>query len=149
MYVVGDWIKGNIVNLSFWWLSIYFFRANARDLWTVSRYPILRVPSISFVRAICLWLLDSLKDPILRVPSISLSTRAAHYSPSKFLGGFFVGLDKAILPGGVILCRNILSINSQLNWIDPSKNISPPSPEQGYRTKFEILLEGVFTNSME
>ena len=31
-------------------------------------------------------------------------------------------------------CRNLLSIDSQLNWIDPSTNIiSPPNTERGYR----------------
>ena len=48
-----------------------------------------------------------------------------------------------------ILCRNLLSIDSRLNRIDPSTNIFPPNPEQGYRTKFEILLEEVFPNSIE
>ena len=31
-------------------------------------------------------------------------------------------------------CRDILSIDSRLNRIDPSKNIFPPNPERGYRT---------------
>ena len=38
-------------------------------------------------------------------------------------------------------CRNLLSIDSRLNRIDPSTNIFPPNPERGYKTKFEILLE--------
>ena len=46
-------------------------------------------------------------------------------------------------------CRNILSIDSQLNQIDLSTNIFPPNPERGYRTKFEILLKEVFLNSIE
>ena len=37
-----------------------------------------------------------------------LSARAAHGSPSEFLGGFVVGLDRAILPSGVILLCTIL-----------------------------------------
>ena len=45
-------------------------------------------------------------------------------------------------------CRNLLSIDSRLNRIDPSTNIVPPNPERGYRTKFEILLEEVFPNSI-
>ena len=45
-------------------------------------------------------------------------------------------------------CRNLLSIDSQLNRIDPSTNIFLPNLEQGYRTKFEILLEEVFPNSI-
>ena len=41
--------------------------------------------------------------------------------------------------------RNLLSIDSRLNQIEPStNNISPPNEERGYRTKFEILLEGLF-----
>ena len=41
--------------------------------------------------------------------------------------------------------RNLLSIDSQLNQIDPSTNIIfLTNVEQGYRTKLEILLEGVF-----
>ena len=48
-----------------------------------------------------------------------------------------------------ILCRNLLSTDSRLNRIDPSTNIFPPNPERGYRTKFEILLEEVFPNSIE
>ena len=47
------------------------------------------------------------------------------------------------------MCRNLLSIDSQLNRINPSTNIFPPNPERGYRTKFEILLEEVFPNSIE
>ena len=47
-----------------------------------------------------------------------------------------------------VICRNLLSIDSRLNRIDPSTNIFPPNPEQGYRTKFEILLEEVFPNSI-
>ena len=41
--------------------------------------------------------------------------------------------------------RNQLSIDYGLNRIYPStNNISPPNAERGFRTKFEILLEGVF-----
>ena len=32
------------------------------------------------------------------------------------------------------MCRNLLSIDSQLNRIDPSTNIFPPNPERGYIT---------------
>ena len=47
-------------------------------------------------------------------------------------------------------CRNLLSIDSQLNLIEPSTNIiSPPNAERGYRTKIEILHEGVFKYSIE
>ena len=47
-------------------------------------------------------------------------------------------------------CRNLLYIDSRLNTIEPSKNIiSPPNAEWGYRTKFEIMLEGVFQYSIE
>ena len=46
-------------------------------------------------------------------------------------------------------CRNLLSIDSRLNIIDPSTNIYPPNPERGYITKFEILLKGVFQYSIE
>ena len=47
-------------------------------------------------------------------------------------------------------CRNILSIDYRLNRIDPRTNIIyPPNSEWGYRTKFEILLEGVFKYSIE
>ena len=46
-------------------------------------------------------------------------------------------------------CRNLLSTDSRLNRIDPSTNIFPSNPERGYRTKFEILLEEVFPNSIE
>ena len=49
----------------------------------------------------------------------------------------------------VIVYRNLQSIDSRLNWIDPSKNIFPPNPERGYRTKFKILLEGVFSDNIE
>ena len=50
---------------------------------------------------------------------------------------------------GAWMCRNLLSIDSRLNRIDPSTNILLPNPERGYRTKFEILLEKVFPNSIE
>ena len=47
-------------------------------------------------------------------------------------------------------CRNLLSIDSWLNRIDPSTDIIfSPNAEQGYRTKFGILLEGVFQYSIE
>ena len=51
----------------------------------------------------------------MRVPSISLSAGAACNSPSKLLGGFFVGLDRAILPCGVILLCNMLLYDSYIN----------------------------------
>ena len=48
------------------------------------------------------------------------------------------------------MCRNLLSIDYLLNRIDPSKNlIFLPNKERVYRTKFEILLEGVFQYSIE
>ena len=46
-------------------------------------------------------------------------------------------------------CRNLLPIDSRLNRINPSTNIVLPNPEWGYRTKFEILLEELFPNSIE
>ena len=50
----------------------------------------------------------------------------------------------------VALCRNLLSIDYRLNQIDPHTNIIfLPNSEQGYRTKFEILLEGIFKYSIE
>ena len=51
-----------------------------------------------------------------------------------------------LFQGGGEYCRYLLSIDSQLNRIDPSTNIFLPNPERGYRTKFEILLEEVFPN---
>ena len=45
--------------------------------------------------------------------------------------------------------RNLLSIDSRLNRIVSSTYISPPNPERGYITKFDIILEEVFTNSIE
>ena len=57
--------------------------------------------------------------------------------------------DFEIMSETTAYCRNILSIDSQLNQIDLSTNIFPPNPERGYRTKFEILLEGVFQYSIE
>ena len=62
---------------------------------------------------------------------------------------FIVLTDNNNFPIG-IFCRNLLSIGSQLNQIDPSTNIIfLPNVEQGYRTKFEILPEGVFKYSIE
>ena len=47
-------------------------------------------------------------------------------------------------------CRNLLSVDTRLNRIDPStNNIFPPNTELGYRTEFEILLGGVFQYSIE
>ena len=94
---------------------VSFFFVNAHDLWKVSRDTILRVPSIYFVCASCSWLLDTLDDPILIVLSISLSARSAHDSPSKFLGGFFVSLDRSILPGGLILLCTMLLCGSYIS----------------------------------
>ena len=46
-------------------------------------------------------------------------------------------------------CRNLLSIDYWLNWIDPSTNIIfPPNAERGNRTKIEIFLEEVFQYSI-
>ena len=36
----------------------------------------------------------------------------------------------------LVICRNLLSIDSRLNRIDPSTNILPPNPERGYRTSW-------------
>ena len=74
---------------------------------------------------------------------------------SHFLGTYLVYILFLLLCGNYPLtskrerCRNLLSIDSRLNRIDPSTNILPPNPEQGYRTKFEILLEEVFPNSIK
>ena len=47
-------------------------------------------------------------------------------------------------------CRNLLSVDSRLNQIDPSTNIIfVPNAERGYRNKFEILIGGVFQYSIE
>ena len=46
--------------------------------------------------------------------------------------------------------RNLLSVDPWLNRIDPSTDsIFPPNSDLGYRTKFEILLGGVFQYSIE
>ena len=74
---------------------------------------------------------------------------------SHFSGTYLVYIFCLIVCGNYPLtskrrrCRNLLSIDSGLNRIDPSTNISPPNPERGYRTKFGILLEGVFQYSIE
>ena len=52
--------------------------------------------------------------------------------------------------GAIAECRNLLSIESRLNRIDPSTNIIfLPNAEHGYRTKFEIILGGVFQYSID
>ena len=56
-------------------------------------------------------------------------------------------LEKGINYALLFICRDILSIDSRLNQNKPSTNTFPPNPEQGYITKFEILLEEVFSNS--
>ena len=54
--------------------------------------------------------MDSLEDPILRVPSISLSAQAVRNSTSKFLRGFFVGLDRVILLCTMLLCGRYITV---------------------------------------
>ena len=49
---------------------------------------------------------------------------------------------------GLFICRNLLSIDSRFNRINPSTNKISPNLERGYRTKFEILLEGLFQYSI-
>ena len=68
-----------------------------------------------------------------------------------FLGTYLVYILFLLVSGNYTItlyrgrCRNLLSIDSWLNWIDPSTNIIyPPNVERGYITKFEILLGGVF-----
>ena len=51
----------------------------------------------------------------MRVLSIFLSARDARDSPSKLIRGFFVGLYRAILPGGVILLCTMLLCGSYIN----------------------------------
>ena len=58
-------------------------------------------------------------------------------------------IGKFLISISTTVCRNLLSTDSRLNRIDPSTNIFLPNPERGYRTKFEILLEEVFPNSIE
>ena len=55
------------------------------------------------------------RDLILRIMSIILSAQAARDSPSEFLGGFFLGLDREILPGGVILLCTMLLCGGYIN----------------------------------
>ena len=74
---------------------------------------------------------------------------------SHFLGTYLVYILFLLVCGNYPLtskrgrCSNLLSIYSWLNLIDPNTNIFPPNIEQRYRTKFEILLEEVFPNSIE
>ena len=74
---------------------------------------------------------------------------------SHFLGTYLVYIFFLIICGNYPLtskrgrCRNLLSIDSRLNRINPSTNIFPPNTERGYRTKFEILREEVFPNSID
>ena len=81
------------------------------------------------------------------------SSEVSHMRKLSLYEQFFIGKMIHIIlttgfMGGGFFCRNLLSIDSRLNQIDPSTNIFPPNPERGYRTKFEILLEEVFTNSI-
>ena len=73
--------------------------------------------------------------------SIAFITSLVMKFGSGLVGGVFSCDDE--------FCRNLLSIDSSLNRIDPSTNISSPNPERAYRTKFEILLEGVFQYIIE
>ena len=75
---------------------------------------------------------------------------------SHFLGTYLVYILFILVCGNYPLnskrgsCRNIMSIDSRLNRIDLSTNIiSPPNAEWRYRTKFVILLVGVFQYSIE
>ena len=75
---------------------------------------------------------------------------------SHFLGTYLVYILFLLLCGNYPLtlkrgrCRNLLSIDSRLNWIDPNTNIIfLPNVDRGYRTKFEILLGGVFQYSID
>ena len=75
---------------------------------------------------------------------------------SHFLGTYLVYILFLLLCGNYSLtlkrgrCRNLLSIDSQLNQIYPSTNIiSSPNSEHGYRTKFENLLGVAFQYIIE
>ena len=68
-----------------------------------------------------------------------------------FLGTYLVYIFFLLVCGNYPLtsnrgrCGYLLSFNSRFNRIDRSTNmISPPNAEQGYRTKFEILIGEVF-----
>ena len=70
---------------------------------------------------------------------------------SHFLGTYLVYILFLLVCGNYPLtskrerCRNLLSVDSRLNRIDPSTNIIfPPTAEREYRTKFEILLQVLF-----
>ena len=84
-----------------------------------------------------------------------VSDRQSDHIFSHFLGTYLVYIFFLLVCGNYPLtskrgrCRNLLSNYYQLNQIDPSTNIIfPPNVEQGYRTKFEILLGGVFQYSI-
>ena len=48
------------------------------------------------------------------------------------------------------VCGNLLSVDYWLNRIEPgTNNTFLPNAEQGYRTKFEILIGGVFQYKIE
>ena len=75
---------------------------------------------------------------------------------SNSLGTYLVYILFLLVCGNYLLTskrgrwRNLLLIDSRLNWIDLSTNIiSPPNSERGYRTKFGILLGGVFQYSIK
>ena len=69
-----------------------------------------------YVCAICLLLLESLKDPILRVPLSFLSAQAACESLSDLTRRFLVDLDREkYFPGGLILLCTMLNCGRYIN----------------------------------
>ena len=146
-------------------ISILESTRSARDLWiwiSIDGTKMLSTGSIDFSNY------DTSNIPNLSNPTVNLSlaspkkcdnmfsdTHPDHLF-SYFLGTYLVYImfllvcDHLPLTSKRLRCRNTLSIDSWLNWIDLSKNIiSPPNAEQGYRSKFKILLGGVFQYSIE
>ena len=106
---------------------------------------------------------DTLNIPNLSNPNVNLSLAyqtkcdnmfsdpESDHIFSHFLGTYLVCIMFLLVCGNYPLtlkrgrCRNLLSIDSRLNRIEPSTSIIfPPNVERGYRTKLQILLEGVF-----
>ena len=97
---------------------IYFVHANTRDSWTVLRDPISRVPliTLSTWSTHYYWTVSRIRYWEFRWFICTRELLVIHYPilPWRFL----VGLDKAILTGGVILLCTMLLCGSYINIVE-------------------------------
>ena len=96
-------------------------------------WPFAYIVNLFCTFSLLVWKIDHL---VISTSSISSLISLYESLLSSFYNSPFIHLASSWLCFSFLgtSWRNLLSIDSRLNRIDPSTNIFPPNPERGYRT---------------